>query len=56
MRFRERLRSGIRRWRVRRFERRQMTEHLRDERAVAHVERQREGIRDVPPPDAGGAV
>ena len=48
------LRTLDRRWRVARYERRRTAETLQDERAAAHVERQREGIQDVHPGAAGG--
>jgi hypothetical protein len=54
MALRERLKVLDRRWRVSRYERRRTAETLRDERAAAHVERQREGIQDVHPGAAGG--
>jgi hypothetical protein len=50
----EGLRGLARRWRMARYERRRRAETLRDERAAAHVERQREGIKDVHPGAAGG--
>jgi hypothetical protein len=50
----EQLRTLVRRWRVSRYTRRRLSETLRDERAAAHVERQREGIKDVHPGAAGG--
>ena len=49
-----RITALVRRWRVTRYERRRLTESLRDERAVEHTERQREGIHDVHPGAAGG--
>lgn len=49
----ERLRTVARRWRVARYERARQRDALRDERASAHVERQREGIKDVHPGAAG---
>jgi hypothetical protein len=50
----QRLRMFSRWWRVSRYGRRRVAESLRDERAAAHVERQRQGIKDVHPGAAGG--
>ena len=49
-----RITARARRWRVARYERRRLTESLRDERAAEHTRRQREGIHDVHPGAAGG--
>jgi hypothetical protein len=53
MRISARITALARRWRVARYERRRLTESLRDQRAIEHTERQREGIRDVHPGAAG---
>ena len=54
MRMRERVADLLRRWRIARYERRQMMQAIKDERARDHVERAREGIKDVHPGGAGG--
>jgi hypothetical protein len=48
------LRTWTRRWRVSRYDRRRTADTLREERAAAHVERQRQGVKDVHPGAAGG--
>lgn len=50
MSMRDRLTGAWRRWRVRRYERAQLMQVLRDERAEGHTRRQQAGIRDVSPP------
>jgi hypothetical protein len=48
------VRTLMRRWRVARYERRRLTDSLRDEGAAEHAKRQAEGIHDVHPGATGG--
>ena len=50
---RNRLGDALRRWRVARYERKQLVRSQEDRRRDEHTERIRQGIKDVPPPDAG---
>ena len=54
MTVRERLETLARKWRVTRDERARSARLMQDERAAAHLARQRAGIKDVHPGGAGG--
>jgi hypothetical protein len=44
------IKSLVRRQRIARFRQREVERELRDERGVAHLERARQGIKDIPGP------
>jgi hypothetical protein len=44
------LKSLVRRLRIARYRRREVERDLRDERSADHIERARQGIKDIPPP------
>jgi hypothetical protein len=48
------IRSLVRRLRIARYRRREVERDLQDERNAEHVERVREGIKDVPGPNPFG--
>jgi hypothetical protein len=47
------IKSLLRRQRIARYRRREIERDLQDERSADHVERAREGIKDIPPPSGG---